>query len=231
MGSFGHREIMTTATSSVIDPKDFQSNLHPSKYNHLHKSYWNDGPLRHVVKALAGTPVVIVADNMTGFTLVGAVLVDVRGRGINGHGVAISTECSKHPQNPQGITVYDVRNIGIIIPMQDTTHGIKDLAVQSERRELELARKVYESRIPADRPAGHADAQCFTHEVHVSWETNSMRDRGPSWARITLEDVRAASLCSTCMKTSATEMHQYDCPTFEAEMQARREAEKARQAR
>lgn len=228
MGSFGHREITVTATSGVIDPKDFSSNLHPSKHSHLHKSYWNDGPLRHVVKALAGTPCIIVADNMTGFTLLGAVLVDVRGRGINGHGVAISTESCKHPQNPQGITVYDVRKIGIIIPMQDTTHGIDSLAMQSERRELELARRVYESRIPADRPAGHADAQCFSGEVHVSWETDNFMDRGPSWARISLQDIQAASLCDTCLKTRETEMHQYSCPTFEIEMQARREADKAR---
>lgn len=223
MGSFGHREITITATSGVIDPKDFHSNLHPSKNNHLHKSYWNDGPLRHVVKALAGTPCVIVADNRTGFTLLGAVLVDVRGRGINGHGVAVSTETCKTPQNPQGITVYDVRNIGIIIPMQDTTHGIREYAIQSERRELDLARKVYEERIPAERPAGHTEVSCFTHEVHASWKTDTYLAPGrPDWARISLEDIRKASLCDSCLKTRETEMHQPTCAAFEVEMQARR---------
>lgn len=226
--SFGHRAFTVTATSSVIDAKDFKSNLHPSKHNHLRKSYWNDGPLRHVVKALAGTPCIIVVDNMTEFTLIGAVLIDVRGRGINGYGVAVSTESCKTSQNPQGITVYDVRNIGIIIPMQNTTHGVRQLAMQSERRELELARKVYESRIPSERPAGHTEVTCFMNEVHASWKTETFLDRGPGWERISLKDIQAASLCDTCLKTNEREMHQYSCPTFEIEMQERSEADRLR---
>jgi len=231
--SFGHREITVTATSSVIDPKDFSSNLHPGEHNHLHKSYWNDGPLRHVVEALAGTPVVIVADNMTGFTLVGAVLVDVRGRGLNGHGVAISTESCKTPQNPQGITVYNVRKIGIIIPMQDTTHGIRELAIGSERRELELARQIYTASLPEERAAGRVEVTCFVNEVHAGYTLDSYADRRPKpgWARISLEQIKAASLCDTCLKTRETESHQSTCAQFAIDLEARRQAELARRGR
>lgn len=228
MGSFGHRDFTLTATSGVIDPKDFQSNLHPNKHNHLRESHWNAGPLRHVVAALAGTPVIIVAERRTGFTLMGAVLVDVRGRGMTGHGVAISTESCKTSQNPQGITVYDVRQIGIIIPLQDTTHGVGHLAVQSERRELELARRIYVDSLPQDRPAGSVEVTSHSNEVHAGYRRDSYADRGPTpnWMRITLRQVQEQSLCTDCLKTRDTEMHQYNCEQFELEMQARMAASK-----
>lgn len=229
MGSFGHRNFTLTATSGVIDPKDFQSNLHPSEHNHIRQSEWNAGPMRHVVAALAGTPVVIVTDRRTGFTLLGAVLIDVRGRYSGGQGVAISTESCKTSDNPQGITVYDVRKIGIIVPLQDTTHGIRSLAMQSERRELELARRIYAESLPENRPAGRVEVTAHMHEVHAGYRRDSYADRGPTpnWMRITLGKIQESSLCANCLKTSDSEMHQYDCEQFELEMQARLAASKA----
>lgn len=226
MGSFGHREITITATSGIIDPKDFESNLHDARTGRT-THHWNCGPMRHVVEALAGTPVVIVVDRMTGFTLVGAVLVDVRGRYYsNGMGVAISTECGKTAQNPQGITVYDLRSIGAIIPLQDSTHGLRTAAMQSERRELDLAREIYTASLPDDRPAGHVKVSSFNHEVHASYRTQSLRERGPSWARISRDKIKAASLCDTCLKSRETESHEYHCPTFTIELEARMVAQR-----
>lgn len=224
MGNFGHREITITSTSGVIKPEDFKSNLHRSEAWGKF-SEWNAGPLRHVINALNGTPVVIVIDKRTGFTLVGAVLVDVRSRLHGGQGIAVSTEDCKTAQNPQGITVYDVRSVGVIIPLQSSTHGQREEAMLSERRELELAEKLYRESLPEDRPAGYAEATSHGSEVHVGYrrENYSSTDRRPTpnWESISLDRIKAASLCDSCLKVRETDSHEYHCPTFEVEMAAR----------
>lgn len=229
MGNFGHRQITITSTSGVIAPEDFKSNLH-RKEAWGKFSEWNAGPMRHVIDALNGTPVVIVMDKRTGFTLVGAVLVDVRSRHSGGQGIAVSTEDCKTPQNPEGITVYSVRSVGVIIPLQSTTHGQREAAMQAERRELELAERIYRESLPEDRPAGHVEVSAHENEVHAGYRRDSYADRRPTpnWARISLAQVQAASLCETCLKTREGESHQYKCAQFQIEMDARLEAERLR---
>lgn len=229
MGNFGHREITITSTSHPIAPEDFKSNLH-RKEAWGKFSEWNAGPMRHVIDALNGTPVVIVMDKRTGFTLVGAVLVDVRQRYSGGQGIAVSTEDCKTPQNPQGITVYSLRSVGLIIPLQSTTHGQGQAAVQAERRELELAERIYKESLPAERPEGHVEVSSHEREIHAGYRRDSYADRRPTpnWARITLAQVQAASLCDTCLKTREGESHQYKCAQFQIEMDARLEAERQR---
>ena len=229
MGNFGHRQVTITSTTSPIAPEDFKSNLH-RKEAWGKFSEWNDGPMRHVIDALNGTPVVIVIDKRTGFTLVGAVLVDVRQRRHGGQGIAVSTECAKTQQNPQGITVYPLRSVGLVIPLQSTTHGQGQAAVQAERRELELAERIYRESLPAERPEGHVEVSCHGNEVHAGYRRASYADRlpTPNWARITLAQVQAASLCETCLKTREGESHQYKCAQFQIEMDARLEVERQR---
>jgi hypothetical protein len=229
MGNFGHRQIGITSTTAPIAPEDFKSNLH-RKEAWGKFSEWNAGPMRHVIEALGGTPVVIVMDKRTGFTLVGAVLVDVRSRRSGGQGIAVSTECAKTPQNPQGITVYPLRSVGLVIPLQSTTHGQGRAAVQAESRELELAERIYRESLPAERPEGRVEVTSHGNEIHAGYRRTSYADRlpTPNWARITLEQVQEASLCDTCLKTRETESHQYKCPTFQVEMDARLEAERQR---
>lgn len=230
MGNFGHRDITITSTSGVIDPKDFQSNLHDKRAWGTEHA-WNEGPMRHVITALGGSPVVIVMDKRTGFTLVGAVLVDVRERHSGGQGIAVSTEDSKTPQNPQGITVYSLRSVGVIIPLQSTTHGQREMAMQAERRELELAERIYRESLPAERPEGHVEVTSFNTTVHAGYRRTDYSQRGlstPNWRAIPLAEIQAASLCGTCLKTRETESHQYHCPTFKVEMDARLELERQR---
>lgn len=237
MGNFGHRQITITSTSHPIDPADFEGNLHDKRAWGTEHA-WNEGPMRHVINALNGTPVVIVIEKRTGFTLVGAVLVDVRHKMHGGQGIAVSTEDSKTAQNPEGITVYTLRSVGVIIPLQSTTHGQKQAAVQAERRELELAERIYKETLPADRPEGRVEVSSHSNEVHASYKRESYADRrpAPNWMRISLDDIQAASLCDTCLKVRETESHQYHCPTFQVELDARlavehQRAESDRQAR
>lgn len=231
MGNFGHRQITITSTTSPIAPEDFKSNLH-RKEAWGKFSEWNAGPMRHVVKALAGTPVVIVMDKRTGFTLVGAVLVDVRQRYSGGEGLAVSTEDCKTPQNPQGITVYPLRSVGLVIPLQSTTHSQRSEAMQAEERELILAERVYRENLPEDRPAGRVEVTSHMSNVHAGYRRDSYADRRPTpnWAPISLAQVQAVSLCETCLKTRESEMHQYGCAQFQVEMDARRAAEDAKRA-
>lgn len=229
MGNFGHREITVTSTTSPIAPEDFKSNLH-RKEAWGKFSEWNAGPMRHVINALNGTPVVIVMDKRTGFTLVGAVLVDVRQRRSGGQGIAVSTECAKTPHNPQGITVYPLRSVGLVIPLQSTTHSQRSEAMQAEERELVLAERIYRESLPEDRPAGRVEVTSHESNVHAGYRRDSYADRRPTpnWAPISLAQIQAASLCETCLKTGETEMHQYHCAQFQIEMDARLEAERQR---
>lgn len=229
MGNFGHREITITSTTSPIAPEDFKSNLH-RKEAWGKFSEWNAGPMRHVIEALAGTPVVIVMDKRTGFTLVGAVLVDVRTRYSGGQGIAVSTECAKTPQNPQGITVYSLRSVGLVIPLQSTTHGQRQAAMEAERRELELAERIYRESLPEDRPEGRVEVSSHESEVHAGYRRSDYKHRGPTpnWARISFAQIQAASLCTTCLKTRETESHEQKCAQFQIEINARLQAEQKR---
>jgi hypothetical protein len=229
MGNFGHRQITITSTSHPIAPEDFKGNLHRAEAWGKH-SEWNEGPMRHVIDALAGTEVVIVIEKRTGFTLVGATLVDVRRKMSGASGIAVSTPDCKNAQNPEGITVYSLRAVGVIIPLRSTTHGQRGEARQAEEREMELAERIYTETLPEDRPEGHVEVSSFSNELHVGYRRTNYADRRstPRWSRVSLAQVRAASLCATCLKAHEGQSHQYKCPTFQVEMDARLEVERQR---
>lgn len=197
----------------AIYAKDFRSNLHDKRFGGG-KHYWNAGGLRHVVKALAGAPVVIELDNMTGYVQVGVTLLDVRGRFSGGQGVAVADAQCVTPQNPQGITVFSDRKVGVIIPMDGG--NAKWDALESERREHAIALRLFQARFEGTPVDGNWDMTSFTSEVHVSYEPGSFRRGNGEFDRFTwksygLAEIQDASLCNGCLIDHEGQRHERTC--------------------
>lgn len=198
---------------SAIYAKDFSSNLHDKRFGDV-KHYWNAGGLRHVIKALAGAPVVIELDNQTGYVQMGVTLVDVRGRFSGGDGIAVANAQCVTPQNPQGITVFSDRAVGVIIPMDGG--NAKWDALESERREHAIALTLFQSRFEGSPTDGKWEMNSFVSEVHVSYSPGKFR-RGNgefdrfTWQRYTLAQIQDASLCDGCLIAYKGQRHEKTC--------------------
>jgi hypothetical protein len=93
-----------TTCTTAITAADFS----PSTTD-VNRDTWTAGKVRLLVDALAGAPVVLVADRQTGFALVGAVLTRV----VESDRVVVRTEHND--------TAYSLRNLGpVVMPLTDT---------------------------------------------------------------------------------------------------------------
>lgn len=129
---------VSTTTSGVILPTDFNRNTADPN-----RRRWTAGQLRHVVAALAGTPVAIVADGQTGFTLVGVTLLAVT---YNSPGHDLLTE-STYVAEGGAVTTQRTRHrifqLGeTILPLSRGIDSIKSQAIRLAADEGSAAIKV-----------------------------------------------------------------------------------------
>lgn len=111
-----------SSTACVILPTDFNKNTADPN-----RRRWTAGQLRHVVAALAGTPVAITIDNQTGSALVGVVLLAVTPNS-PGHDLLIEyTFADKSGAVKTQRTSYRIFSLGeAIIPMGYPNGGNTD---------------------------------------------------------------------------------------------------------
>lgn len=120
---------VSTAFSTVITATDFSNNVTEPR-----RDEWTPGKMRHAVAALAGAPVAITTDKLTGHTIVGATLGDIRKTPYGGtFDVLVISEHNR--------TYYPIDKIGAaIIPLDEGFNtGAKYTAKESWRRECSAA--------------------------------------------------------------------------------------------
>ncbi len=121
---------MNTSSGCAITPQDFSSST-----SDVLRDRWTVGKMRHVVAALAGRPVAITTDRMTGSTRIGVTLRDVQGlRHGTGYGVVVE---STFEDGTTSGTLFDLHSLGVIIPL-DYGVGEKDAkwtALETYRQE------------------------------------------------------------------------------------------------
>jgi hypothetical protein len=138
-----------TATSTAILASDFSD-----KVTDVNRHTWTLGKMRYVIAALDGDPVAIIADNQTGFALVGARLIEAFDGGPS-RGPRVTIETTYVDE--QGVTKtqrtnYWLRGIGAtIIPLanpQGPGGGAKWRAIEAARKDASaataIARKLHE---------------------------------------------------------------------------------------
>lgn len=205
---------------SAIYAEQFESNLHDKKAAGGTKHSWNAGGLRHVVKVLQGRPVAIELDTMTGYTQVNVTLLDVRPRYSGGEGLAVANPACAHPQNPQGITVFDVRKVGVIIPLVPGFGSDKYAAIDSERREHGIARELFRAEV-GNLTGGAYEQDSGMYSVTASHRPSTLCDGRYQYRKFTLAEIQTASLCDTCLLERETQQHEKHCPVFRIKLDAR----------
>jgi hypothetical protein len=130
-----------SSTSTVILPGDFNKNTADPNRHH-----WTAGQLRHVVAALAGTPVAVVVDNQTGHTVVGVTLLAVT-YNRPGHDLLVEyTHADPSGAVTTSRTRHRIHSIGQpILPLGKPNGGLTEakwIATDSVREEGSAAIKV-----------------------------------------------------------------------------------------
>jgi hypothetical protein len=210
---------------SAIYAKDFASNLHDKSASGSIRHSWNAGGLRHVVKVLNGRMVAIELDTMTGYTQVGVKLAFVMDRHSGGEGIAVADPTRATSTNPHGMTVFAVRKVGVIIPLESGFGSDKYAAIDSERREREIARKLFADEM-GELPAGTSEQTSHMHHVTASHRPTSFDAGKYQYRRYSLVRIQEASLCGSCLVDHDGQQHEYHCPVF-AEWLASRTPAKA----
>lgn len=145
----------TATSTSVIDVYDFSS-----RTTDVLRDTWTAGKMRHVINALAGSPVVITVDRRSGHSRIGVTLVGVtRGR-------YDSTGYRVQVRDDHGVTNFRLDNIGaVIVPL--VADNAKWEAI--ERARLERMAAISKARAEApdfDEPL-RWEASADANGVHV----------------------------------------------------------------
>ncbi|MBM0205769.1 hypothetical protein JNW90_24200 [Micromonospora sp. STR1s_5] len=150
-----------STTSCVIRAQDFNPNTADRN-----RSTWQVGTMRHVIDALAGTPVAITTDRLTGHTQVGVRLV----RAYYSDGPRILIDYTLSTGEVQR-TRYDLRNIGdTIVPLARTsTKDAKWTALDTHREESMAAIRWAKANHGEGREDGQWSADPGSGEVRVRW--------------------------------------------------------------
>jgi hypothetical protein len=192
--------------SSTFRAQDLQSSTVDTRWK-KEKWTWTPGSLRHVIKALAGQQVAIELDNMTGWTLVGATLTSAYGDRLD-----VVTEAAKNPGNPTGVVQYFIPKVGVIVGLGDCSrYG----AIESERREHELARQLFDAEFP-DRREGKTDIRSTADGVSVSYRPTTYRSASCQSRTYSLAQIQQASPCDTCVTLTLDydNLHEQTCPVY-----------------
>lgn len=153
-----------SATASTILPEDFSTNTTDSD-----RYQWTPGKMFHLVAALNGAPVNIVADTMTGFTLLDVTLEDVRQTpGWGTYQVLVVATYNGEPSK----TWYSLDKVGAIMILNGSRADSR--AVEDHRGEgIAATRYVFDHNEISDRMrSGKWEVSVGCHGVTVS-----VRDR------------------------------------------------------
>lgn len=152
---------LATGLTTAITARDFVS---PKDHRRLQ---WNSGAMRHVIAALAGTPVMIITDSQTGSAQLGAILKGVR-HGRYGNSDELLVEYRGRVTAFQLFTVGDT-----IIPLVDETGttGAKWIALDTYRIEKSKAvvKACTEHGASEGREWGEWSAKLFIDTAQVTY--------------------------------------------------------------
>jgi len=194
--------------TSTFRASDLKSSTVDTRWKN-EKWTWTPGSLRHVIKVLGGQRVAIEADNMTGWTIVGATLGHAYGDRVDIH-----TEDSKTMSNPSGLTRYFMPKIGVIIGLEK---GSKYDAIESERREHELARLLFAADFPV-LPEGKLEVRSTARGAVVSHTPKVFSTGRYQYREYSLDQIQAASPCDHCVVLGLEydNLHEKHCPVYAA---------------
>lgn len=165
------------ASGSAINPADFNKNTKdPDRHE------WTPGQMRHLVRALGDTPVAIVLEKATGFSLVNVQLRDVRKT--PGYGTFQVLVAAPLSDGTIQLCWYSLNNVGTVIILGasrarwtalDTFRKEESAA---KRKAYPLWEKQYEGR---QQPAGKWTVRSSAYDVTVSFMPDSLRDQYDYW--------------------------------------------------
>lgn len=152
---------LITGLTTAISARDFT----PAKDHR--RIQWNSGAMRHVIAALAGTPVMIITDAQTGSTQLGAILKGVR-HGRFGNSDELLVEYQGR------ITAFKLFTIGeTIVPLVDETgttsakwHAIASYRIEGSKA---VAKACAEHGASEGREWGTWSAKLFIDTAQVTY--------------------------------------------------------------
>lgn len=163
--------VTSRTVGAAIVPGDFSSKQGEHR--------WTQGTLRHVSDALAGRPVLIVTDTMTGHTLIATL-----GRPNSTPGTRYGFELTYLGEDRP--TVHRVEKLGAIIPLESAiTDDPKWKALDLHRAEQRAAITVARRRV-TDPEAGRWEATSHADHVAVTRTAEGHRATGFEHFPVTL---------------------------------------------
>jgi hypothetical protein len=181
--------------TTAIFAKDF----YETGDNKAHRDTWKPGALRHVIAALAGTPVLFVQDSQTGFTVVGVKLTGIGHTSGGGETLQYA-----FPDGTRGACL--IFGMGtVIIPMEQI--GAKWDALSRSRQEASLAQQIYRERVGKLEKISSSRVRSLAHGVHVSRYVRKEYSNGKGtyeemadWGSVSVQEIRAAADCGDCLQ-------------------------------
>lgn len=165
------------SAGTAINPTDFNKDTKDPNRN-----TWTPGQMRHLVKALGDTPVAIVLEKATGFSLVNAQLRNVRKTpGYGTFAVLVAVPLSDGTIHH---CWYSLNHVGTVIVLGESNarwtalDTFRNEESAAKRRVYPLWEKKYEGR---QQPKGKWTVRSSAYDVTVSFNPDSLRDQYDYW--------------------------------------------------
>lgn len=182
-------------STAVIKASDF----YETGDNKDTRDGWKSGALRHVVAALAGSPVVLITDKQTGHAVIGAKLIGLS------HSVG-GGETLVYEFGDGSRSAALVFTLGSVIVPLESPQAKWD-ALDRFREEGVLAARIYHENAPELEGMGRTRTRSLGGAVHVSRFVTRQYSNGKGgyeemadWGSVTLAQISAAAECGRCLQ-------------------------------